>query len=78
MKRREGAWDGMGGDFFTWRTILISKWLGSLPFISHVHGHLEGVPQPLQSPWLLTTYPSHGMILQVDGVKVGPVNSWAI
>ena len=32
-------------------------------------GHLEGVPQSylgdLGSPWLLTTYPSPGMILQV-------------
>ena len=37
------------------------------PFISHLFiGHLEGVPEPdLRSPWLSTTYPSPGMILQV-------------
>ena len=29
------------------------KWLGSPPFISHVHGHLEGVPR-------CPTYDHHG------------------
>ena len=41
------------------------KWLGSPPFISHFHGHLEGVPQPL-----LTMVINHlltGMILQARG-----------
>ena len=56
------------GGLLTGRIIPVSKLLGSPPFISHFHGHLEGVPQTylgeLQSPWLLTTL-LVGMILQV-------------
>ena len=40
-----------------------------------MNGHLEGAPQPylgdFRSPWLLTTYPSPGMILQVLGGMMG-------
>ena len=50
------------------------KWLGSPPFISHKKAIYKGSHNPtlgdLWSPWLLTTYPSHGMILQVGGQQV--------
>ena len=45
------------------------KWLGSASSTSHEVRPFGRVPQPylgdLRSPWLLTTYPSPGMILQV-------------
>ena len=52
------------------------KWLGSPPFISHeVRPFLRGPTTrslgDLRLPWLLTTYPSPGMILQVLGTPVG-------
>ncbi len=36
-------WSKVKTEKSTWRIIPVSKWLGSLAFISHVHGHLEGV-----------------------------------
>ena len=43
------------------------KWLGSPPFISHFHGHLEGSHNrslgDLRSPWPNSSLTSHGMIL---------------
>ena len=36
--------DGLVQPPATWRIILISKWLGSPPFIKHI-GHFEGVPR---------------------------------
>ena len=42
-----------------------------IPIYKPWKGHLEGVPQPqlvhLRPPWLLTTYPSPGIILQEGG-----------
>ena len=71
-----GSWDEgfTRWDTPTWRIIpgLVSSWqLGSPPFICHgVRPVFPGVPQPqlgynpqyLRSPWLLTTYPSPGML----------------
>ena len=55
--------------FVTWRIMPISKWLGSPPFISHgvwpFGRGITPVRGRKRSPWLLTTYPSPGMILQV-------------
>ena len=55
----------------TWRIIPVRKWLVTpiyKPFRPFVRGITRSLGD-LRSPWLLTTYPSPGMILQVVGEK---------
>ena len=60
----------------TWRIILFSKFLPSPPLIKHEWPFGRGTLPHLKdknSPWLLTTYPSLGMILQAGRALASPV-----